>query len=206
MPTPLLISLPYLFFFGFVGVSIVSSYLIPLRQRLIQDGAHNLRTSQLFAQTTRGANSVISENRVSGFEYEFVERYQAGIVLTGTEVKSCRKGSVQLSDGLAEVRNGELWLLNVHISPHDRASSLTQHAPKRMRKLLLKRSEILKLEQRVLQRNMEIIPIRMFFNDKNFVKLELGVGSKKSLQDKRDDVMRRDGEREIRRVMKGSYD
>jgi len=156
-----------------------------------------------FSTTAKGAGSVIAENRNSGFEYEFFESYLAGVVLTGTEVKSCRRGGVQLSDGLAEVREGEMWLLNVHISPHDRASSMTQHAPKRVRKLLLRHSEILKIQQRVLQRNMEIIPIRMYFSEKNFVKIELGVGTKKSLQDKRDDVMKRDGEREIRRVMKG---
>jgi len=154
----------------------------------------------------KGAGETIAENRESGFEYEFVERYQAGIELIGTEVKSCRSGNVQLSDGLAEVRDGELWLLNVHISPHNRASMSTQHPPKRARRLLLKRTEILRLEQRMLQRNLEVIPIKMFFSDKNFVKLELGVGSKKSLQDKRDDVIKRDGEREIRRVMKGGYD
>jgi len=154
----------------------------------------------------RTAGSQISENRNANFEYEFTERLEAGIVLQGTEVKSCRRGSVQLSDGIAEIRDGECWLMNVHIDEWNRSSMRDNHKPKRIRKLLLHQNEILKLEQRMLQRNQEIIPIRMYFNEKNFVKLELGVGSKKSLNDKRDDIIKRDGEREVRRVMKGGYD
>lgn len=150
---------------------------------------------------------MISDNRKANGEYEWEEKYEAGIQLWGTEVKSCRKNLVQLSDGLAEIRDGEMWLLNVHISEYERCGMREQHQPKRMRKLLLHGREILKLEQRVLQRNLEIIPIRLYFNEKSVVKVELGVGKKKSLNDKRDDIQKRDGEREIRRVMKSSsYD
>jgi SsrA-binding protein len=146
----------------------------------------------------------IAENRKANSEYEWEEKYEAGIALVGTEVKSCRKNTVQLSDGLAEVRDGEMWLLNVHMSEYGRCSMREQHFPKRARKLLLRHREILKLEQRVLQRNLEIIPIRLFFNEKSCVKVELGVGRKKSLNDKRDDIIKRDGDREVRRVMKSS--
>ena len=165
--------------------------------------------------STKGADSrssrvreivVISENRKALGEYEFEERYEAGLVLVGTEVKSCRKNSVQLSDGVAEIRDGEAWLLNVHISEYERSAPRSQHPPKRMRKLLLNAREILKLEQRVLQRGLEIIPLRLFFNEKSYVKVELGVGKKKSLGDKRDDITKRDGEREVRRVMKRGSD
>lgn len=149
---------------------------------------------------------VISENRKALGEYEIEERYEAGLVLVGTEVKSCRKNSVQLSDGVAEIRDGEAWLLNVHISEYERSAPRSQHPPKRMRKLLLNAREILKLEQRVLQRGLEIIPLRLFFNEKSYVKVELGVGKKKSLGDKRDDITKRDGEREVRRVMKRGSD
>jgi len=149
---------------------------------------------------------VIAENRKSSHEYEFTETYEAGIQLCGTEVKSCRKNMVQLSDAIAEIRDGECWLINCHISEYQRCGRLQQHKPQRVRKLLLHGKEILKLEQRVLQRNCEIIPTRIYFNEKNFVKLELGVGTKKNLIDKRDDVMKREGEREIRRSMKGGYD
>eukprot|EP01041_Mallomonas_annulata_P010013 gene10013-20843_t len=148
--------------------------------------------------------TIVAQNRKANFEYEFEEKYEAGIMLTGTEVKSCRRGNVQLSDGLAEIRDGECWLLNVHIAEHYRCGTRDQHSPKRMRKLLLSRKEILKLEQRVLQRNLEIIPISMYFSEKNYVKVELGVGKSKNLNDKRDDVEKREGEKEIRRVMKNS--
>lgn len=158
------------------------------------------------ADEPKQANKVISENRKSGFEYEFDETYIAGIALVGSEVKSCRKGGVSISEGLAEIIDGELWLLNVHISEHSRCGRRDQHPPKRRRKLLLSQKEILKIEQRVLQRNYEIIPIRMFFSEKSWVKVELGVGKQKSLVDKRDDVQKREGEREVRRVMKGGYD
>jgi len=148
----------------------------------------------------------IAENRKANSEYEWEEKYEAGIVLVGTEVKSCRKnGQVNLSDGVAEIREGELFLINVHISEYDRCSMRGQHAPKRARKLLVRGREILKLEQRVLQRNLELIPIRLYFNEKSFVKVEIGVGKKKSLVDKRDDIMKREGDREVRRVMK-SFD
>ena len=149
---------------------------------------------------------MIAENRKANGEYEWEEKYEAGIQLCGTEVKSCRKNQAQLSDGIAEIRDGEAWLLNVHINEYERCGMREQHPPKRARKLLLHGREILKLEQRVLQRNMEIIPIRLFFNEKACIKVELGVGKKKSLSDKRDDMVKRDGEREMRRVMKGGYD
>jgi|LauGreSBDMM110SN_4_FD.fasta_scaffold118414_2 SsrA-binding protein len=148
----------------------------------------------------------IAENRNAQFEYEFTEKYEAGIQLVGTEVKSCRKSTVQLSDGVCEIRDGEAFLLNVHISEYSKCGRREQHLPKRVRKLLLTKKEILKLEQRVLQRNCEIIPIKMFFSEKQLVKVELGVGMKKSVIDKRDTEMKRDGEREVRRIMKGSYD
>lgn len=148
----------------------------------------------------------IAENRHAEYEYEFTEKFEAGIQLLGTEVKSCRKSTVQLSDGVCEIIDGQAFLLNVHIAEYSKCGSRDQHAPKRVRKLLLNKKEILKLEQRVLQRNCEIIPIKMFFSEKQFVKVELGVGIKKSIIDKRDTEIKRDGEREVRRIMKGSYD
>ena len=122
-------------------------------------------------------------------------------------MKSCRHGgSVQLSDGLVDIRDQECWLDNVHISEHGRTGRFDQHAVKRSRKLLLTKKEILKLEQRIIQKNYFIIPVRMFFSDKSFVKVELGIGPTKTIGDKRDDVMKREGDREIRRVLKNNYD
>eukprot|EP01038_Epipyxis_sp_PR26KG_P006953 gene6953-9509_t len=146
-------------------------------------------------------------NKAANHEYEFDEKIEAGIMLSGTEVKSCRKNQVQLSDGIAEIRDGECWLLNVHIAEYNRSGRLYQHKPKRDRKLLLHSKEILKIEQRLINRNYELIPLQMYFSDKNYVKVELGIGKKKSLIDKRDDLIKKDGEREVRRVMKNiSYD
>jgi SsrA-binding protein len=96
----------------------------------------------------KGEPQVIANNRKSGNEYEFTETFEAGIMLVGSEVKSCRKGTVQLSDAAAEIRDGECWLINCHIAEHDRTGRFDQHKPKRIRKLLLHNREILKLEQR----------------------------------------------------------
>lgn len=166
----------------------------------------NINLHQLSLAQPKKDVTVIAENRKSSHEYEFTETYEAGIQLVGTEVKSCRKNMVQLSDAIAEIRDGECWLINCHIAEYNRCGRLQQHKPQRIRKLLLHGREILKLEQRVLQRNCELVPTRIYFNEKNFVKVEIGVGTKKNLNDKRDDIMKREGEREVRRVMKGGYD
>jgi len=149
----------------------------------------------------------IAENKKSGFEYEWEHKIEAGVQLVGTEVKACRRGNVILSDGYAQIIAGELWLCSVHISEYHGSGPLYQHEVKRNRKLLVKRKEILKLEQQLLVQNCELLPISMYFNDKRFVKVLLGVGRKKNLRDKRQDVMQQEGNREIRRVMKNtSYD
>jgi len=114
-----------------------------------------------FPLAARTANSIISENRQANFEYEFTEKIEAGIMMVGTEVKSCRHLSVQISDGIAEIRDGEAWLMNVHIDEWNRSSMRDNHKPKRTRKILLNKSEILKLEQRMLQRNQELIPLKV---------------------------------------------
>ena len=152
-------------------------------------------------------NGIISENRQANGDYEWEEKYHAGIVLVGSEVKSCRtKGSCNLKSGFIEIREGEAWMYEVHIAEANRCGPYFQHEPKRTRKLLLHEREILKLEQRCLQRNTELIPTCLYWSDKNFVKVEIGVGKKKSVNDKRDDMIKKDGERSIRRVMKGGYD
>ena len=98
---------------------------------------------------------------------------------------------VQMSDGHCQIMDGECWLYNVHISEYAGCGGQDQHEVKRPRKLLLHKKEILTMEQRCLQRNYEIIPIRIYFNDKNMIKVELGVGKKKSLGDKRDTIQGR---------------
>ena len=106
----------------------------------------------------------------------------------GTEVKSCRSNNVQMSDGHIQIIDGEAWAYNIHINEWSGCGGYFQHEAKRPRKLLLHKNEILKLEQKSLQQNFEIIPIRMYFNEKKYIKVEIGVGKKKNLQDKRQDI------------------
>ena len=166
------------------------------------------RNSVTALRSTPGfKKELISENKQADGDYEWDEKYHAGVVLVGSEVKSCRtKGSVNLKSSFVEIREGEAWLYEAHIAEARRCGPYFQHEPKRTRKLLLHEREILKMEQRCLQRNMELIPTCLYWSDKNFVKVEIGVGKKKSINDKRDDMIKKDGERSIRRVMKGGYD
>ena len=139
--------------------------------------------------------------------YEFEYKLEAGIILTGTEVKACREGgNVIVSDSChADIRDGEAWIFGVHISPCMRSPPREEHFPKRDRKLLLRAREILKAEQYMQQKNYEMIPLKMVFSDKNFVKVEIGVGKQKSVIDKRDDIKKKEGQKDIRRAMKGVY-
>ena len=168
-----------------------------------QSGTRLGSASALSMATKTIAERVISENRQALGEYDFEERFHAGIKLVGTEVRSLRKkGSSNMKDGFVEIRDGEAWLFGLHISEFDRCAPRDQHEPKRTRKLLLHRKEILKLEQRVLQNNFEIIPTQLYWSEKNFVKVEIGIGKKKTVNDKRNDLIKKDAERSIRRAMK----
>mmetsp|Transcript_28747 Transcript_28747/g.48227 ORF Transcript_28747/g.48227 Transcript_28747/m.48227 type:complete len:220 (+) Transcript_28747:150-809(+) len=173
---------------------------------LIAKMKHSLST-RLYNSNQQKSASTIAENKKGGYEYEWEEKIEAGIQLVGTEVKSCRRGNVQLSDGFAQVLDGECFLCNVHIAEYFGSGPIYQHTPKRNRKLLLHKKEILKLEQRMVQQNFEIIPVSMYFTPHQRVKVELGIGKKKNMRDKRQEIMGKEGNREIRRVMKNiSFD
>ncbi|NJR49784.1 MAG: SsrA-binding protein SmpB [Leptolyngbyaceae cyanobacterium CSU_1_3] len=144
---------------------------------------------------------IVSDNRQARFQYEILETYEAGIELVGTEVKSIREGKVNLRDGFALVRDGEVLLLNVHVSPHKTASQFFNHDPRRTRKLLLHRQEIRKLVGRVEQQGLTLVPLKMYFKG-GWVKVDLGLAKGKKLHDKREDVKRRDDQREMQRAMK----
>lgn len=144
---------------------------------------------------------IVSDNRQARFQYEILESYEAGIELVGTEVKSIREGKVNLRDGFALVRDGELLLLNVHISPHRTASQFFNHDPRRTRKLLLHRQEIRKLIGKVEQQGLTLVPLKMYFK-RGWVKVDLGLARGKKLHDKREDVKRRDDQRDMQRAMK----
>ena len=144
---------------------------------------------------------IISDNRQARYLYEILETYEVGIQLTGTEVKSIRAGKVSLRDGYGLLRNGEAWLINVHISPYEASGEYFNHDPRRTRKLLLHRREISKLIGQVEQKGLTLVPLKMYFKD-SWVKITLGLGKGKKLHDKRESLKRRQDEREMARAMK----
>jgi len=148
-----------------------------------------------------GGYKIVSDNRQARFLYEILETYQAGIELKGTEVKSIRAGKVNLRDGYALLRNGEAWLINVHISPHTTTGEYFNHEPRRTRKLLLHKQEIRKLIGKVEQQGLTLVPLKMYLR-KGIVKVDIALGRGKKLHDKREDMKRRDDQREMQRAIK----
>jgi SsrA-binding protein len=144
---------------------------------------------------------IVSDNRQARYLYEILETFEAGIVLVGTEIKSVRAGKVNLRDGFALIRNGEVLLHNVHISPHETASQFFNHDPRRTRTLLLHRQEIRKLIGKVEQQGLTLVPLKMYLKG-GWVKVDLALVRGKKLHDKRESVRRRDDQREMQRAMK----
>jgi SsrA-binding protein len=145
-------------------------------------------------------NKVLATNRKAYHDYFIDETYETGIALTGTEIKSVRAGSVNLRDAYAQVKNGELWLLNAHISPYEPASRQNVD-PYRDRKLLMHRKEIMRLFGRVQEKGFTLVPLRMYLK-KNRAKVEIGLARGKKLYDKREAISKRDAAREIARAVK----
>jgi len=143
---------------------------------------------------------VLATNRKAYHDYFIEETYEAGVALTGTEIKSVRVGSLNLRDSYAQVRNGELWLMNVHIAPYEPASRENAD-PYRERKLLMHRKEILRLAARAQEKGLTLVPVRAYLK-KNRAKIEVGLARGKKLYDKRDSIAKRDSEREMRRAVK----
>jgi SsrA-binding protein len=142
----------------------------------------------------------IARNRRAYHDYHIEDTYEAGLVLTGTEVKSLRAGRASLADGFAQITDGEAWLHNVHI-PEYVQGTWTNHTPRRIRKLLLHRKEIDRLASRINEQGLTLIPLSLYFKDGN-VKVELGLARGKRTYDKRQDLARRDAAREIDRALK----
>ncbi len=138
------------------------------------------------------------KNKRAAFEYSFLATYKAGIMLTGTEVKSIREGKANLTDSFCIITNGELWVKNLHISEYSHGS-YNNHDPKRMRKLLLNKSELTKLQSKMKEKGNTIIPIQIFFNERGLAKLEIALARGKKEFDKREGIKKRDIEREISR-------
>jgi SsrA-binding protein len=147
-----------------------------------------------------GGTKLISENRRAHHDYNLLERFEAGLVLTGTEVKSLREGHATLQRAFAELRDGEVWLVGAHI-PEYAQGNLANHDPDRDRKLLLRRREIDSLLGKVQQRGLTIVPTRLYFKDGR-VKVELALARGKEARDKRRDLAERDARRQIERELK----
>jgi SsrA-binding protein len=147
----------------------------------------------------RFAKDVNIKNRQASYEYELLDKYVAGIVLTGTEIKSIREGKINLQDGYAYFNNGELYVKGVNISPYAQGTHYN-HEATRERKLLLKRSELKKLEARTEEKGLTLIPTRLFINDRGFAKLEIALGRGKKMHDKRDSIKERDAKRELNKM------
>ncbi len=143
---------------------------------------------------------VVATNRKARHEYFIEDRYEAGIALTGTEIKSVRAGTVSLGEGYVQIRNGELWLCEVHIAQYEQAGR-SSHDPKRPRKLLMHRKEIAKLQNSTQERGYTIVPLRMYIKGK-LAKVEIGVVRGKRQYDKREVIAKRDADRRVRREWK----
>jgi SsrA-binding protein len=146
-------------------------------------------------------HKVVADNRRARFNYEIGEVFEAGIALTGTEVKSLRQGRATIAESYADTRDGELWLVNANIPEYVQASRFN-HAPKRPRKLLLHRRQIEKLAGGVERDGMTIVPLKMYFNDKGRAKIEIALARGKKLHDKRETEKKRSWEREKGRLIR----
>jgi len=137
-------------------------------------------------------------NRSAYFEYHIEEKYVAGLVLTGTEVKSIRAGKASFNDSYCYFHQGELWIKSLHISEYTHGT-YNNHDPLRERKLLLGKRELKKLETKIKEKGFTVVPLSIFFSEKGFAKMEIGLGKGKKLHDKRETIKARDTQREIKR-------
>jgi SsrA-binding protein len=147
------------------------------------------------------SEKVIATNRQARFEYAILDTAEAGLVLTGTEIKSIRAGKVNLRDAYARIENGEIWLINMHISPYEQAGNYFQHDPLRPKKLLLHRREIRRLKAELGQKGLTLVPLRLYLKE-GHAKVEIGLAKGKKLYDKRDAMAERDAKRDLQRSLR----
>ena len=148
----------------------------------------------------KGEGNVVAQNKKARHDYSIVDTIEAGIVLTGTEIKSVRAARVQLKDGYAQIKNGEAWLINVHIAPFEQGNIWNQD-PDRTRKLLLKKKQITKLQNDLKGTGMTLVPLKVYLKH-GFAKVLLGIATGKHDYDKRESIKRREQERDINRIIK----
>src|SRR5579875_1195686 len=150
----------------------------------------------------RAASGDVASNRQASYRYNLLERFECGMVLTGTEVKSLREGKAQLKDAYGVVRDGEVWLLGLYIAPYG-AAARDNHEPERPRKLLLHRSEIERLVGRTAERGLTLVPTRIYFSGpRSRAKVELALARGKDLYDKREAIRKREMAREVARELR----
>jgi len=140
-------------------------------------------------------------NKKAYFDYEILEKIEAGVELVGTEVKSLRIGAAKVKDAFARLKNGEVWLMNFHISAYGPASQFN-HDPERPRKLLLHKREIHRLESKVQVKGLTLLPLKVYFNKRGIAKVMLGLGKGKRKYDKRESIKKKDWQRDVERAMK----
>lgn len=141
------------------------------------------------------------KNRSAYHEYFIEDKYDAGIVLTGTEVKSLRNGKVSFNDSYCYFHKDELWIKSLHIAEYSHGT-VNNHDPVRERKLLLQKRELRRIQAKMKEKGYTIVPLRIFFNEKGLAKIELGLGKGKKIYDKRETIKQRDTEREMKRYLK----
>ncbi len=145
-------------------------------------------------------SNLIAKNPVAKHNYTIIDTLEAGIALTGTEIKSIRNGKVNLKDSYVNIKNGEAYIYGMHISPYEHGNIFNKD-PLRDRKVLLNKRELNKLYGQIKQKGFSLIPISLYFK-RNFVKIELGIGKGKNLYDKRQEIAKKDAETKIRRTLK----
>jgi SsrA-binding protein len=151
----------------------------------------------------KAASGDVATNRQAAFKYSLIERFECGIVLTGTEVKSLRDGNAQLKDSYATIKDGEVWLIGAYIAPYP-AASRENHDPERSRKLLMHRAQIEKLTGSLNERGFTLVPTRIYFSsgERSRAKVEIALARGKDLYDKRDTIKKRDMARDVERELR----
>lgn len=140
-------------------------------------------------------------NKKASFEYSFLDKFVAGLKLTGTEIKSIRQGKANITDAFCVIEKGEVWVRNMQVQEYEKATHFN-HIPKQDRKLLLNKHEIRKLENNLKDQGLAIVPLRLFLSDKGLAKLEIALAKGKKIYDKREDIKKRDIQRETQRELK----
>lgn len=147
----------------------------------------------------RFSNSINIRNKSAGYEFELLDKYTAGMVLQGTEIKSIREGKVNLKDGYCGFYRGELYVFNIHISPYKQGTHFN-HTSTRQRKLLLNKAELSKIEKKIAEKGLTLVPVRLFLTERGLAKLEIALAKGKKLHDKRESIKEKDIKRDLERL------